>query len=610
MAPLITLREIGKQHGAQRLFSNFSFSINQRDRIGVIGPNGSGKSSILKILAGLDDVDEGSIIRSRGLSVSYVSQLVPFDEKGSLQSLIEKECDASNGSKMNLPRVDESSVIAFLDLLGIKDLSISFNLLSGGQKKKVQLALKMAEETDLLLLDEPSNHLDLDSIIQLEGLLAGHQAASVMISHDRWLLENYASRILEINPQYPGGCFFCEGNYSDYLRERELFLESDAKQFESLKNKVRTEEAWLRQGAKARSTKSKHRTESAFAMIDTMKQTSSRRSTSESKIEFNASGRKTKRLIEIEHVKKSLGDTLICEDLNLSIVSGLKLAIMGPNGSGKTTLMKLILGEIAADDGLITRATDLKFSYFSQLAETIDPKTPLCRVLCDEGDAVVYQGRSLHIASWASRFQFDAKMLQQPYGSLSGGERAKARISKLMLETPDVLLLDEPTNDLDIRTLEILEESLLEFPGALILVSHDRSLLSNVSNTFLALDGEGGSQIFSSYEQWQNRAFSGPKEQQKKNSNDELKGDETIGSNQSSSSKKSKKKLGFKEQQEYKSMESEIQKAEKKVETLEEKVSKAEGKELSEFCAQLGEAQAKVESLYARWAVLESEIQS
>ncbi len=589
MAPLISLQSVSKQFGTKSLFSNLSYTISPGDRIGIIGPNGSGKSSLLKILQGEEDVDDGTISKSKDLTVCYVSQNFLLDAGQSAEDLIESSANPFQ-------------VRAGLDLLGLQITSEKLSQLSGGQRKKLQLALSFAEETDLLLLDEPSNHLDLNSIIELEKILDRRHQAIVMISHDRWLLETFSERIIEINPTLSDGYFYSDDSYLEFLAQKTLYLEAEQKNFESLKNKVRQEQAWLRQGAKARSTKSKHRTASAENLISLLGETKSRRQANSLTMEFVGSGRGTKDLVEFENVSKSFGDRPILDNLSFKLQRGSRFGLMGSNGSGKSTILRLITGDLKEDRGVIKKANNLKITYFSQFSDAVDPDLPLKSVLNPDGDAVVFQGRSIHIASWAKRFGFDPKSLHQPYGSLSGGERAKVRISTLMLEQPDVLLLDEPTNDLDISTLEVLEESLLEFTGAIILVTHDRYMLNKVCSTFIGIQ-EGGHFVHcSSYEQWMNanemlvdtKSSSTPQADSKsKNAADKKSG-----------------KLTFNEQQEYNKMSRTIEEAEKKVQDLEVKILQFEGDELLRKCEELGHAQKKVELLYKRWEDLEERVKS
>ncbi len=596
MANLLSANNLKKQFGANRLFEDLSFNILEQDRIGIIGPNGRGKSTFLRILAGLEDLDSGSVMKSKTLSISYATQLVPFTDEGTIQNLLDAELSkySKKGLDYNL-----YTALSYLDRFGIQDMNALVSSLSGGQKKKIHLSMVLAEDSELILLDEPSNHLDLDSIIQLESILEGISGSILMISHDRWLLEAFSEQVLEINPLYPDGYFITDGAYFDYIRRRDEFLEADRKAIESLGNKARSEQAWLRQGAKARTTKSKHRSSSAHDLIKSAKQNMARRVVKTAQIEFKASDRRTKRLVEFENIGHSFKDEKLFSSFNHVLLAGSKTGILGPNGSGKSTILKLILDEFAPTEGEIKRAYNLQTSYFSQFSSHIDADIPLERVLSEDGDSVVYQGRSIHVASWASRFGFDSRNLKQPYGSLSGGEKAKLRISKLMLESPDVLLLDEPTNDLDIQTLEILEESLLEFGGALVLVTHDRFMMSSVCDNFIGLDGSGQIRLFASYEQY-------IKEQGKvdKNRNSTTNAAEKEIIEPTSIS--NKPKPSYKIKREYDLMEANIKKAEDHATQLQSKIAVCtEADLLTGLCDDLGKVQEEITKLYVRWEELE-----
>ncbi|MGC9159325.1 MAG: ABC-F family ATP-binding cassette domain-containing protein, partial [Terracidiphilus sp.] len=399
---------------------------------------------------------------------------------------------------------------------GFDCLNIRADALSGGWSKRLAIAAALLGEPDVLLLDEPTNHLDLQGIEWLEELLATSSLAFVTVSHDRFFLESTANEIIELNRAYDGGLLRVKGNFSRFLEERQNYLESQGRQQESLRNRVRSEIEWLRRGARARTSKSKARIETAHAMMAHLADLEARTAAPPVSLGFEASQRKTRRLIALRGVAYDLPRAGVEESsgvesekrgqrlfsgLDFLLTAGMKVGLLGPNGSGKTTLLRLLHGELDPTEGEIFRAEALRLVYLSQL-RLLDESLTLRRALAPEGDSVVYQGRSFHVAGWAARFLFQSEQLNQPVGNLSGGERARVLIARLMLEPADVLLLDEPTNDLDIPTLEVLEENLLGFPGALVLVTHDRSLLSRVCSTVLGLDGNGSIGQFADYAQW------------------------------------------------------------------------------------------------------------
>ncbi len=354
----------------------------------------------------------------------------------------------------------------------------------------------------MLLLDEPTNHLDLAGIVWLEELLNEGDFACVLVSHDRYFLENVATEIVELNRVYADGLLRVKGSYSKFLEGREAYLEAQSKLQDALKNRVKVEVEWLRRGPKARATKAKARIDNANELIGQLKEVNARVQTASAGIEFSATERQTKRLVEFENVSVELGGRRIVEGLNFLITAGMRVGLVGPNGSGKTTLLRLLTGELQPASGVLKKAAGLKIVYFSQMRE-LEEGVTLRRALAPDADSVVYQGRVVHVASYAAKFLFTGEQLNQPVERLSGGERARVLIARLMLEPADLLLLDEPTNDLDIATLEILEESLLEYSGALVLVTHDRYMLDRVSTIVLGLDGKGGAETFADYSQWE-----------------------------------------------------------------------------------------------------------
>ncbi len=333
-------------------------------------------------------------------------------------------------------------------------------------------------------------------------LLTSRLSAYVVISHDRAFLDRVANRMLEVAPQYPGGAFSCTGSYATFLEKRAQYLEARAQYRDSLANRVRRELEWLERGPKARTTKAQARIDQAERLAADLAQVRAELATSQAGIEMAASGRRTKRLLVAAGVDKNLGGRQLLKGLDLVLQPGQRLGVVGANGSGKSTLLKLMTGELEPDDGVIRRAENLQIVHFDQAREHLDQTLPLRRAFAPDGDTVLYRGREVHVVTWARRFQFRDDQLDQPVSELSGGEQARVHIARLMVRPADLLLLDEPTNDLDIPTLEVLEESLLDFPGALVLVSHDRYLLDRVSTVLIGLDGEGGATPFADVDQW------------------------------------------------------------------------------------------------------------
>ncbi|MGZ4900529.1 MAG: ABC-F family ATP-binding cassette domain-containing protein, partial [Candidatus Angelobacter sp.] len=419
---------------------------------------------------------------------------------------------------------------------------------------------------------------------------------------DRYFLENVATQTVELSRAYPGGLVRVPGNYSTFLLQKEEFLRAQEKHQESLENRVRTEIEWLRRGPKARATKAKARINTANQMISELADLNTRTRTASAKIDFLATDRKTKRLVELEHVSYAIGERMLFADLDFIITAGKRVGLVGPNGSGKTTLLRLLRGEMQPTAGEIRRADFLRVVYFDQ-NRVLDPDVTLRRALAPDSDAVVYQDRVVHVASWAARFLFTGEQLNQPVGRLSGGERARVLIAQLMLQPADLLLLDEPTNDLDIPTLEILEESLLEYTGALVLVTHDRYMLDRVSTMVLGLDGRGGAEAFADYLQWEE--WQAESKQPARADGDGTSQGKPARTTETSA----KKKLSYLEAREFATIEQRIAQAE---ETLQEKRAAAEDPAIASDAARLlsahaemEEAQKAVDELYSRWAELE-----
>ncbi len=599
MPPIINAQGLTKSFGATPLFREISFTVSDGDRIGLIGPNGAGKSTLLKVLAGDEDADAGDVaVRKRAL-VGYVQQESTFSPGVTVRTVLEaalvrvKVAEAEHEGRLR-----ETS-----GRTGFPDLSAEAAKLSGGWRKRLAIAEAVVIHPNVLLLDEPTNHLDLAGISWLEELLNEGSFACVMISHDRYFLENVATEIVELNRVYADGLLRVKGTYSKFIEGKQLYMEAQSKLQDALKNRVKIEVDWLRRGPKARSTKAKARIDNAQDLIGQLKEVNSRVQTASAGIDFSATDRQTKRLVELEDVSVVLGERKIVEGLNFLITSGMCVGLVGPNGSGKTTLLRLLTGELAPTAGTIKKAAALKIVYFSQLRE-LEEGVTLRRALAPDSDSVVYQGRVVHVASYATKFLFTSEQLNQPVERLSGGERARVLIAKLMLEPADLLLLDEPTNDLDIATLEILEESLLEYSGALVLVTHDRYMLDRVSTVVLGLDGRGGAERFSDYSQWEQ--WRGVKVEDAIAPGAAGKGIES--SSPPASAFGNKKKLSYLEAREFAGIESAVDTAEDRLQKarvmLEDPAVSVDAERLTEVLMEMETAQEAADKLYARWAEL------
>ena len=598
MSLLLNCQSISKSFGAEPLFENVSFTISEGERLGLIGPNGSGKSTFLQILAGMQQPDTGECVPRKLVRLGYVPQEPSFAAGLTVRAVL----DGALAGELIEDAAKLARVAAVLGRVGFPDEQAAASTLSGGWRKRLAIASELVRQPDILLLDEPTNHLDLEGILWLEKLLQSAPFACVVVSHDRYFLENVATSMAELNRLYPEGLFRASGTYSDFLAAKDDFLLAQSKHQEALENRVRRELEWLRRGPKARATKAKARIDNAHRLMDQLDDVNTRMQSSSTRIDFVATERRTKRLIELKGVAKSLGGKLLFRDVDMVIAPGARLGITGMNGTGKTTLLRILKGDLEADAGTVNRAENLRIVYFDQERAQLDPTISLKRALAPEGDSVIYRGSVQHVNGWAKRFLFRPEQFEMPVGRLSGGERARVLIARLMLAEADVLLLDEPTNDLDIPTLETLEESLLDFPGALVLITHDRYMMDRVSTALCGLDGEGGARLFADYSQWEQSLASRKQAKAvKEPAAARVRNVPAV------------KRHSYLEAREWETMEQRILEAE---ETLAARQAELDGASQSgdaarahEAYAAVGVAQAEVDAFYARWAELESKLQ-
>jgi len=598
VALLLNTQALAKSYGAAFLFRNVSLSVREGDRIGLIGPNGSGKSTLLEILAQRQGPDTGEVALRKGTRLAYLPQDSQFPPGETIRAVIRRSL-----KNAGIPESEwQAREGETLGRAGFEDFDAEAATLSGGWRKRLAISEALVQDPAIVLLDEPTNHLDLSGIEWLEKLLQNAPFASVIVSHDRYFLENVPTAIAELNRVYADGLLYVAGNYSAFLEKKAEFLHAQSKRQESLENRVRTEMEWLRRGPKARATKAKARIDTAHEMIGELADLRSRSRSSATDIDFAGTDRKTKRLIHLEGVAYGYDDRILFDDLDFTITAGMRVGLVGSNGSGKTTLLRLLRGEMRPLRGKIERADGLRMVYFDQNRQ-LDPEVTLRRALAPNSDSVIYRDRVIHVAAWAARFLFSGEQLNQPVGRLSGGERARVLIANLMLEPADVLLLDEPTNDLDIPTLEILEESLLEFPGALVLVTHDRYLLDRVSTLVLGLDGQGHAERFADYSQWD--VWQEQRKQPKPKTQAEIRPPTPPAA-------AAKKKPSYLEAREYESIELRVHEAEQILEqkraALKDPSLARDGRLIEQAYREVEEAQAAVDAIYARWAELEQKM--
>lgn len=593
MSLLINAQGLSKRYAAEPLFHGLDISIHEREKIALVGGNGVGKSTLLKILSKQIKSDEGQVVHKSHLKVSVVNQVIHFNGDLSVRDACYQYAVEYGISE------DEAHVVASiqLSLAGFQDENVRISSLSGGWKKRLSIACSLIGDPDLVFFDEPTNHLDLDGVLWLQDLMNTARFSWVTISHDRWFLSKTARKVWELNTTFNGGILELDTNYEIYRERRLEVIASLVSQAESLANKVRREKDWLSRQPKARTTKSRSRIDEANNLMGQLSEMKQRLSKSKVDIDFQSSGRKTKKLMVLDAVTKQFGDKKIVDDLSVVIPGRQCIGLLGKNGSGKSTVLKMLTDELAPTSGSIWKAPDLKVVYFDQNRDSLDPNWTVKRALSEFGDSVIYQGRSIHIVSWARKFNFDNEDLGRLVGSLSGGEQARILISRLMQQEADVLVLDEPTNDVDLETLEILEESLISFTGAIVLVTHDRYMISRLGDVFIGLDGTGAYGVFASYEQWE-RSLKGSKTTKVEKKSETVK------------AKKKAKKLSYMEQREYDQMEGAIQKAEADLESVQEEMNDPQNMSMSSKLAELyklvGERQSVVEKLYARWEELEA----
>ncbi|MHB8809503.1 MAG: ABC-F family ATP-binding cassette domain-containing protein [Desulfobulbaceae bacterium] len=604
MTLLLNCQELSKTIGPRSLFTSLSLTVHSGDRLGIIGANGSGKTTLLRILCGLDTPDSGLLTLGNRVRTGYLPQ---DDQLPDQLTAIQVLLDGLRG--LRLEEAEKyNRAQAMLSRAEFENVETPVHTLSGGWRKRLAICAALVRQPDLLVMDEPTNHLDLEGILWLEKLITasfpGSPAAVVMVSHDRLFLENTASRIMELSRLYPEGGLQVSGNYSEFLRRKELFLAQQLEQEERLANKVRRETEWLQRGPKARTTKAKYRIDEAQRLQEEFARVKERnRARGEMAIDFDTTGRKTKKLLEARNIGKAYGERTLFAGLDLVLTPGQRLGLLGKNGCGKSTLMHILAaagqpGGYAPDSGTLRMAEGVRTVFFAQDRRTLNLGATLRQELSPEGDTVLYRGQPLHVATWAQKFLFRPDQLDTPVGSLSGGEQARILIAGLMRQPADILLLDEPTNDLDIPSLQVLEESLLDFPGALVLVTHDRYLLNRVCNRVLGFVGNGRVAYFASFDQW--RAALQPQARVEK----------TTAAPEAREKKKNVGRLSYLDQREFDAMEEAISRAEEEEQAIKETMARpevaADPVQVHDYWQRLETVRQTIERLYQRWDELEA----
>ncbi len=608
MSILFDCKNLTKTWSSSPIFTEVSFAAFAGDHLGIIGPNGAGKSTLLKIIAGEVSSDAGEITRRRGLSMHYVPQMPSFPPHCRISELLAR-LDQGAAHETSAARIQAESLLM---QAGLYDLEQEIGSLSGGWHKRVALALGFAAEAELLLLDEPTNHLDLAGILWLEKLLLKNRNAWIMVSHDRSLLSSTVKKIIEINKVFPGNSLLSEGNYERHLLHRSDLLAGLASQQESLQNKLRREKEWLRQGVKARTTKSKFRMDQAYELEETVSKLSNKARITNVDFSFSANEGKSRILMKLNEVSCQLGEQKIINKFSCTIQNKQILGILGSNGSGKSTMLNIFTGAIKPQEGTITFPPQIRSVYFTQDRRSLDPELTLKQAVAPDSDSVKYREQLIHFASWLRRFGFTSEHHHTKVGKLSGGEQARLLIAQLMLQPADLLLLDEPTNDLDIQTLEALEQSLREFEGAVVIVSHDRYLMERLCQSYLGFventRGEKTILPFASVQQWQNYSSGLISGKILPLASASTSGENPLGAS-IINGQKSTKKLSYLEQREYDGMEKTIATYETELKKAHEDLAAAastgDSKLLQQKSAQLNQLQEKTDALYLRWEELE-----
>ncbi|HEY0293718.1 MAG TPA: ATP-binding cassette domain-containing protein [Bordetella sp.] len=490
-ATLITLTNVQLAYGHHPLLDHADLAIQQGERIGLIGRNGAGKSSLLKLLDGRTQPDDGDISRASGLRVATVEQEPELLETATIYDVV-CEPDAHDEDWSRPARVQ-----ATLERLGLPgELVVSG--LSGGMRKRVALARALVDEPDLLLLDEPTNHLDFDGIAWLETLLRNWKGAAIIITHDRRFLDAVTSRIVELDR---GKLLSFPGNFSQWQERKAQWLESERLEQARFDKLLAQEEVWIRKGIEARRT----RNEGRVRRLEQLRVDRAERRERIGNVNLAlASGQRSGKLVaELKHVSKAYGERQVVRDYSTTILRGDRIGLVGPNGAGKTTLLRIILGLLEPDEGTVRLGTNVSVAYFDQMREQLDEEAPLADVISPGSEWVEIGGTRKHIMSYLGDFLFSPARAGSPVKSLSGGERARLLLARLFARPANVLVLDEPTNDLDIETLELLESLLQEYSGTVLLVSHDRAFLNNVVTQTIASDGDGEWRDYvGGYDEW------------------------------------------------------------------------------------------------------------
>ena len=622
--PLLTLRNISLAFGGPPLLDGVDLLIEPGERLCLVGRNGAGKSTLMKLINGELNADSGEMVRQPGLKVARLVQEVPHELEGEVFDVvaeglgeagalladyhhviqqmadgqdvmdrlekIQGRLEAADGWTLN-QRVE--AVISRLSL----PAEAQFSQLSGGMKRRVLLARELVREPDLLLLDEPTNHLDIESITWLEEFLLSWQGSLLFITHDRMFLQRLATRIIELDR---GRLSSWPGNYQTYLQRKEEALEAEAQQNALFDKRLAQEEVWIRQGIKARRTRNEGRVRALKAMRDERQERRERGG--KVSMALQAGDRSGKLVIEASHIGMQYDGRVLIDDFSTTIMRGDKVGILGPNGTGKSTLLRILLGQLTPQQGQVKLGTKLEIAYFDQHRAALDEDATVIDNVAEGSDRVMINGQSKHIIGYMQDFLFSPERARSPVRSLSGGERNRLLLAKLFSKPANLLVMDEPTNDLDVETLDLLEELLLDYPGTLLLVSHDRAFINNVVTSSIVFEGGGRvNEYVGGYDDWlRQRDDQASRPVEKK-----LGSDKPLAKPESA-----KKRLSYKEQRELETLPGQIEALEAELSDLHALMGDAEfyQQDKAKIAAtqdRLAEVEAELASCYQRWESLE-----
>lgn len=624
---LLSLKEISIAFGGPLLLNKANFQIEKGERVCLVGRNGAGKSTLMKIINGKIDPDGGEVVKAAGLKVAYLSQDVPLDISGTIFDVVadgvgeagkllsdyhgilqEIENDASEKNMEKLEKIQhrldtsdgwniDSKVNEILSRMELNP-EIKFETLSVGMKRRVLLAKGLVCDPDILLLDEPTNHLDIESIIWLENFLERYKGTLFFVTHDRKFLRKLSTRIVDLD-RGKLNSFAC--NYDQYQERKQALLDAEEEQNALFDKRLAEEEVWIRRGIKARRTRNEGRVRDLKKMRE--ERGERRERSGNVKMQAQDAERSGKNVVKVRNVSFSYDSNNIFKNFTTTIMRNDRIGIIGPNGCGKSTLLKVILGELPPQSGEVEAGTNLDIAYFDQQRLQLDDSSSVIDNIGDGSDTIIFNGRSKHIISYLDDFLFPKDRLNSPVNSLSGGEKNRLMLAKLFSKSSNVLVLDEPTNDLDSETLDLLEELITDYPGTVLMVSHDREFLNNIVTSTIVFEGDGLlKEYVGGYDDWQ---------MQKKLQQKDAVTEKSVKKEKVVRKKEKPRKLTFKEKKELEVLPEKIEALEFENEEILEKMSdpdffKQSGEEIAAIKGQMADLEAELEITYARWEELEA----